>query len=231
MHTKRVIAIILLLILCWYISFLFQKRNSFFQKITIQDQIPTITITKDNQFDIITQTGDELLYRNEIYGFELHLWPETKGLKIKEIQEEQARGTMINFYAKLPDIWSWEIMKSETPLSQKFPNWQDVFAVHIVPSTEYNERCNTEQFGWTMKDQVEKDTLGHQDWLYFVQNNHTNTSHDDLSQIIPYLDCKAESEINGYRDISCWNWLDRIIKQRFSFIKRSFKKYKNDHFS
>ena len=210
MHTKRVIAIILLLILCWYISFLFQKRNSFFQKITIQDQIPTITITKDNQFDIITQTGDKLLYRNEIYGFELHLWPETKGLKIKETQEERARGTMINFYAKLPDIWSWEL--------------NSIFAVHIVNSTEYNERRNTERFGWTMKDQVEEDTLGHQDWLYFVQSNHTNTSHDELSQIIPFLDCKAESEIDGYRDISCWNWLDRIIKQRFSLIKRSFKK-------
>ena len=224
MNSKRIIAIILLLIFCWYISFLFQKRSSFFQKITIQDQIPTITITKDNQFDIITQTGDELLYRNEIYGFELHLWPETKGLKIKETQEERARGTMINFYAKLPDIWSWEIMKSETPLSQKFPNWQDVFAVHIVNSTEYDKWLNTERFWTTMKKMVEKDTLGHQDWLYFVQSNHTNTSHDELSQIIPYLDCKAESEIDGYIYISCWNWLDRIIKQRFSFIKRSFKK-------
>ena len=38
-------------------------------------------------------------------------------------------------------------MKSETPLSQKFSNWQDVFAVHIVPPTEYNERRNTERFG------------------------------------------------------------------------------------
>jgi len=54
MNSKKIIAIILLLIFCWYISFLFQKRNSFFQKITIQDQIPTITITKDNQFDIYT---------------------------------------------------------------------------------------------------------------------------------------------------------------------------------
>ena len=224
MNSKRIIAIILLLIFCWYISFLFQKRNSFFQKITIQNQIPTITITKDNQFDIITQTGDELLYRNEIYGFELHLWPETKGLKIKETQEERARGTMINFYAKLPNMENWEIMKSETPLSKDFPNWQDVFSVHIVNSKEYNERRNTERFGWTMKDQVEEDTLGHQDWLYFVQRNHTNTSHDDLSQIIPYLDCKAESEIDGYIDISCWNRLDRIIKQRFSLIKRSLKK-------
>lgn len=32
-----------------------------------------ITITNDNQFDIITQTGEALLYRNEVYGFELHL--------------------------------------------------------------------------------------------------------------------------------------------------------------
>jgi len=224
MNSKRIITIILLLIFCWYISFLFQKRTSFFQKITIQDQIPTITITKDNQFDIITQTGDDLLYRNEIYGFELHLWPETKGLKIKETQEERARGTMINFYAKLPDMENWEIMKSETPLSKDFPNWQDVFAVHIVNSKEYNERRNTERFGWTMKDQVEEDTLGHQDWLYFVQSNHTNTSHDELSQIIPFLDCKVNPELNIYIDISCWNWLDRIIKQRFSLIKRSFKK-------
>ena len=224
MNSKRIIAIILLLIFCWYISFLFQKRNSFFQKITIQDQIPTIIITKDNQFNIITQTGDELLYRNEIYGFELHLWPETKGLKIKEKQTKWSSETIINFYAKLPNMENWEIMKSETLLSKDFPNWQDVFAVHIVNPKEYNERRNTERFGWTMKDQVEKDTLGHQDWLYFVQSNHTNTSHDELSQIIPFLDCKVNPELNIYIDISCWNWLDRIIKQRFSFVKRSFKR-------
>ena len=224
MNSKRIIAIILLLIFCWYISFLFQKRNSFFQKITIQDQIPTITITKDNQFDIITQTGDDLLYRNEIYGFELHLWPETKGLKIKEKQTKWSSETIINFYAKLPNMENWEIMKSETPLSKDLPNWQDVFAVHIVNSTEYDKWLNTERFWTTMKKMVEKDTLGHQDWLYFVQSNHTNTSHDELSQIIPYLDCKAELEIDGYIYISCWNWLDRIIKQRFSLIKRSFKK-------
>lgn len=224
MNSKRIIAIILLLIFCWYISFLFQKRNSFFQKITIQDQIPTIIITKDNQFNIITQTGDELLYRNEIYGFELHLWPETKGLKIKEKQTKWSSETIINFYAKLPNMENWEIMKSETLLSKDFPNWQDVFAVHIVNPKEYNERRNTERFGWTMKDQVEKDTLGHQDWLYFVQSNHTNTSHDELSQIIPFLDCKVNPELNVYMDISCWNWLDRIIKQRFSFVKRSFKR-------
>ena len=119
---------------------------------------------------------------------------------------------------------NWEIMKSETPLSKDFPNWQDVFAVHIVNPKEYNERRNTERFGWTMKDQVEEDTLGHQDWLYFVQRNHTNVDHAELSETIPSLHCTVNSEINGYRDISCWNRLDRIIKQRFSLIKRSFKK-------
>lgn len=224
MNSKRITAIILLLIFCWYISFLFQKRNSFFQKTTIQDQIPTITITKDNQFDIITQTGDELLYRNEIYGFELHLWPETKGLKIKEKQTKWSSETIINFYAKLPNMENWEIMKSETPLSKDFPNWQDVFAVHIVNPKEYNERRNTERFGWTMKDQVEEDTLGYHDWLYFVQRNHTNVDHAELSETIPSLHSTVDSEINGYRDISCWNRLDRIIKQRFSLIKRSLKK-------
>ena len=54
-----------------------------------------------------------------------------------------------------------------------------------------------------MKDQVEEDTLGHQDLLYFVQRNHTNVDHAELSETIPSLHCTVNSEINGYRDISC----------------------------
>lgn len=74
MDLKRSIAIFLLFILLGYISVLFRKKDLFFQRSILSEiTVPTITITNDNQFDIITQTGEELVYRNEIYGFELHL--------------------------------------------------------------------------------------------------------------------------------------------------------------
>jgi len=74
MDSKRSIAIFLLFILLGYISVLFRKKDLFFQRSILSEiTVPTITITNDNQFDIITQTGEALLYRNEVYGFELHL--------------------------------------------------------------------------------------------------------------------------------------------------------------
>ena len=44
--------------------------------------IPTIVITEANSGAIVTQTGDSLIYRNEVYGFQLKLGKETKGSKL-----------------------------------------------------------------------------------------------------------------------------------------------------
>lgn len=41
-------------------------------------------ITEANSGDIIIQTGDQLLYRNEIYGFQILLGKDWKGVEIKE---------------------------------------------------------------------------------------------------------------------------------------------------
>ena len=232
MDSKRSIAIFLLFILLGYISVLFRKKDLFFQRSILSEiTVPTITITNDNQFDIITQTGEALLYRNEVYGFELHLWPETKGLKIREKQKKWERWSMINFYAKLPYLPNEEIVQSEMPLSKDFPGWDAVFAVYIVNPKEYDKWLNTERFWTTMKEMVEEDTLGYHDWLYFVQRNLTNVDHAELSQTITWLQCNEDLEFWDDLSLDCWNWLDRMIKQRFSFIKRSFKKHKNDQFS
>ena len=44
--------------------------------------IPTIVITEANSGAIVTQTGYSLIYRNEVYGFQVKLGKETKGVKI-----------------------------------------------------------------------------------------------------------------------------------------------------
>jgi len=44
--------------------------------------IPTIVITEANSGAIVTQTGDSLIYRNEVYGFQVKFGKEWKGGQI-----------------------------------------------------------------------------------------------------------------------------------------------------
>ena len=43
------------------------------------DTTPIVVITEANSGAIVTQTGDALIYRNEVYGFQVRLGKETKG--------------------------------------------------------------------------------------------------------------------------------------------------------
>ena len=42
---------------------------------------PIVVITEANSGAIVTQTGDSLIYRNEVYGFQVKLGKETRGSK------------------------------------------------------------------------------------------------------------------------------------------------------
>ena len=46
------------------------------------DTTPIVVITEANSGAIVTQTGDALIYRNEVYGFQVRLGKETKGSKL-----------------------------------------------------------------------------------------------------------------------------------------------------
>lgn len=54
-------------------------------------------ITEGNSGDVITQTGDQLLYRNEVYGFQILLGKDRKGVRISK-EEYYDGSTFINFY-------------------------------------------------------------------------------------------------------------------------------------
>ena len=46
------------------------------------DTTPIVVITEANSGAIVTQTGDSLIYRNEVYGFQVKLGKETRGSKL-----------------------------------------------------------------------------------------------------------------------------------------------------
>ena len=47
-----------------------------------EDTTPIVVITEANSGAIVTQTGDSLIYRNEVYGFQVKLGKEWKGGQI-----------------------------------------------------------------------------------------------------------------------------------------------------
>ena len=47
-----------------------------------EDTTPIVVITEVNSGAIVTQTGDALIYRNEVYGFQVRLGKEWKGGQI-----------------------------------------------------------------------------------------------------------------------------------------------------
>ena len=47
-----------------------------------EENTPIVVITEANSGAVVTQTGDSLIYRNEVYGFQVKLGKETKGGKL-----------------------------------------------------------------------------------------------------------------------------------------------------
>lgn len=81
-------------------------------------------ITEANSGDIIIQTGDQLLYRNEIYGFQILLGKEWKGGKICK---EDDKG--IDFFL------SWEVNENEVLIQNPF---QDKTSCRSLGYTPYS---------------------------------------------------------------------------------------------
>ena len=55
-----------------------------------EENIPVVVITEANSGAIVTQTGDSLIYRNEVYGFQVKLGKAWKGGQIGVAQTSEA---------------------------------------------------------------------------------------------------------------------------------------------
>lgn len=89
-------------------------------------------ITETNSGDVITQTGDQLLYRNEVYGFQVLLWSEWVDGQIGIGVQKQH----VTVYFTLPDdgIWSFN-----WPLATMNPRAYTIFRLFIKSKSEYEK--------------------------------------------------------------------------------------------
>ena len=96
------------------------------------DDTPIVVITEANSGAIVTQTGDSLIYRNEVYGFQVLLWSEWVDGQIGIGVQKQH----VTVYFTLPDdgIWSFN-----WPLATMNPRAYTIFRLFIKSKSEYEK--------------------------------------------------------------------------------------------
>ena len=155
----------------------------------------TITVTNDISGAIITQTTDTLLYKNEVYGFQLLLTQKAKGVKIKDwilLQSGNNGTTISSHYISL--YWDdksllWQNWYDQTSsLNHEYANFQRIIDIQIMDHNYYNSITDW-MFPWTGRKPLEEVTLWHNNKYYFVLGR-TNATDDYLAQLIPTLTCK-----------------------------------------
>lgn len=169
-----------------------------FHKWTASDWIPEgytgaiVVITEANSGAIVIQTGDQLLYRNEIYGFQILLGEDWKGVQIKEWEPYQ-EANIINFHVNYRG--------KEGDFESNFP----IFI--LSPQTFYDEGRDTYNEDLSDKRQNNK---------YFFRAVNGGISNTIISYFFPSLECKKVIEYGSETTI-CENWLNSIFKDFSAF--------------
>lgn len=142
---------------------------------------PVALITKENKDEVIVMTGEELLYRNEVYGFQVKLGKAWKGVRIYQKQHPwfpNQEGTVhpyLSFEMRNPDY---------THL-----RW-DVVGVEIMTSSTYEklyELCK-ENLDWMCDPSYYEKARKNNTYYIIVW---WNEQHDALYETFyPYLECE-----------------------------------------
>lgn len=176
----------------------------------------TVIITETNKDQIITQITDSLLYKNEVYGFQISLTKKAKWVKIKDriLLQSGDNGTTIkshyiSFYWDNHG-WAWQDNYDENfSISHKYPNFQRVIDIEIMDYEKYNTIPDNWRMWW-WKKLLKELTLWSNNKYYFVWMIGSNASHDYLAQLIPTLTCKdIVVQTTKWKD--CWNWINQLI--------------------
>ena len=137
------------------------------------DTTPIVVITEANSGAIVTQTGDSLIYRNEVYGFQLKLGKEWKGGQIGGVRWWKDDISVV--YFTLPYAYTGEFDGS---INANVPVWMSPYSITVMlaalyPIANYNKvgfwECYwVECEGEEVRKEIERDTVGHNNRFYFV---------------------------------------------------------------
>ena len=139
----------------------------------IGDTTPIVVITEANSGAIVTQTGDSLIYRNEVYGFQVKLGKEWKGGQIGGVRWWKDDISLV--YFTLPYAYTGEFDGS---INATVPAWMSPYSITVMlatlyPIANYNKvgfwECYwVECEGEEVRKEIERDTVGHNNRFYFV---------------------------------------------------------------
>ena len=137
------------------------------------DTTPIVVITEANSGAIVTQTGDSLIYRNEVYGFQVKLGKGWKGGQIGGIRWWKDDISVV--YFTLPYAYTGEFDGS---INANVPVWMSPYSITVMlaalyPIANYNKvgfwECYwVECEGEEVRKEIERDTVGHNNRFYFV---------------------------------------------------------------
>ena len=139
------------------------------------DTTPIVVITEANSGAIVTQTGDALIYRNEVYGFQVKFGKGWKGGQIGGVRWWKDDISLV--YFTLPYAYTGEFDGS---INATVPAWMSPYSITVMlamlyPTANYNKvgfwECYwVECEGEEVRKEIERDTVGHNNRFYFVAN-------------------------------------------------------------
>lgn len=143
---------------------------------------PVALVTKENKDEVIVMTGEELLYRNEVYGFQVKLGKAWKGVRISETGHADFYNEEKTFH---PDL----IFEMLSPGDKGI--WEPIVQVNILPFPVYKktyELCKNDPSGFCAISDYEEAKRNNKNhfiiWWWFQE-------YDIPYEIFyPYLQCE-----------------------------------------
>ena len=169
-----------------------QQENLTGENLETWETTQIVVITEANSWDIVTQTGDTLIYRNEVYGFQVKLGKAWKGAQIAGVWwGKQNRSTI---YFTLPYTYVREIDEEAVNpdnVNGMNPDSITVLGADIYPVDIYEKigvswceyrypyPCETEEKSKEARESMREGTVGHNNYFYFVANKDLTRKIDD----------------------------------------------------
>ena len=175
----------------------------------------TVVITKENSGAVVIQSWDELLYRNEVYWFQVKLWKEWKWGKICKWASEHWYNTTIEFY------FSWATFSSDAASGNAHPDktwctpywYEPIVDLRIYDSTWFKIANNEPEMDgttWWLEKKLNGKNNIYYFYFWFTEPDNA------MKKLVPSLKCYQVKARDWSPDLSCPWWEGEIITKRFS---------------
>lgn len=175
------------------------------------DTTPIVVITEANSWAIVTQTGDLLIYRNEVYGFQVKFGKETKGSKLFVNWDRNGNNDQPTFllYGKEK---AGELQNDNNPLW--ISGFVEILGVKILNSQQYQDAYSGAISDIWWREWFLSEVLGFNE-KYFFQSIVTNVWHEMVAKRLPNLVCTSYHRTESFEEKDCGNRPHRILYKDF----------------